>query len=89
MQSYWEDTKLKSNLGRNSRLCLEVLNGAVTPDELATMSADDMADDKLIKEREKAKEEADKHATLAGQSGGPRYRRTHKGDENISMIMKG
>jgi len=73
---------IKFNLKKNKVLLIQILDGTLSTDELATMASDEMADEKLQKEREKAKEEADKHAILAHETG-PRYRKTHKGDELI------
>jgi hypothetical protein len=73
---------IKHNIKANASLLQQILDGSVTPDELAAMSSEDMASEELQKERQRLKEEADKHATLAHEEG-PRYRKTHKGDELI------
>ena len=50
---------------------------------MATMPTSDMASDKLVQERAAIKAEADRHATIDQKEAGPRYRRTHKGDELV------
>jgi len=73
---------IKHNIKANASLLQQILEGSVTSEELAAMSSEDMASEELQKERQKLKEEADKQATLAHEEG-PRYRKTHKGDELI------
>jgi hypothetical protein len=73
---------IKFNLKKNHALVKRILTGSLRPEELAEMSSDDMASEELQKERERIKEEADKQAVLIQESG-PRYRKTHKGEELI------
>lgn len=83
VQSYGAQFRsIKHNIKANETLLQQVLTGAVNSEELAGMSSEDMASEELQKERQRLKEEADKHATLAHEIG-PRYRKTHKGDELI------
>lgn len=74
---------LHANLKQNKTLILELLSGAMTPDSMATMQSSDMASEKMQQERAAMKAEADRHATIDQKDAGPRYRRTHKGDELI------
>lgn len=74
---------LHANLKQNRTLLLELLSGSLTADSMATMQSSDMASDKLLQERAAIKAEADRHATIDQKDSGPRYRRTHKGDELI------
>ena len=74
---------LHANLKQNKTLLLELLSGSRSPDSMATMQTSDMASDKLIQERAAIKAEADRHATIDQKDAGPRYRRTHKGDELV------
>jgi hypothetical protein len=74
---------LHANLKQNRSLLLELLSGERTADSMATMQSSDMASDKLIQERAAIKAEADRHATIDQKEAGPRYRRTHKGDELV------
>jgi hypothetical protein len=74
---------LRANLKQNKTLLLDLLSGSRSPDDMATMSTSDMASDKLVQERAAIKAEADRHATIDQKEAGPRYRRTHKGDELI------
>jgi hypothetical protein len=71
------------NAKKNPSLIKRILTGQLTADELSTMSSDNMASDELQKERAAIKEETDKQATLAHEEG-PRYRKTHKGEELIT-----
>jgi SPOC domain/Transcription factor S-II (TFIIS), central domain len=73
---------IRFNIKKNENLVIRILNGVILPEELAEMSSMDMASEELQKERAAIKEEADKQAVLAHEEG-PRYRKTHKGDELI------
>ncbi|KAF2670297.1 hypothetical protein BT63DRAFT_439362 [Microthyrium microscopicum] len=73
---------IKFNLKKNHSLFKQIIDGSLLPSELADMSSEDMLSDELQQERLRLKEEADKQAILA-QDTGPRYRKTHKGDELI------
>lgn len=73
---------LNANLKKNKLLIERLLNGSLTPDDLATMESKDMASEELQRERVKMKEDLDRQAVMV-QEEGPRVRRTHKGDEII------
>ena len=70
------------NTKKNKSLVDQILNGSLNPEELAIMSTDDMASEELQRERAQLKEEADKQAVLV-QEVGPRYKKTHKGEELV------
>lgn len=70
------------NVKRNSTLLHRFLQGHITPDELSTMSSDEMASEELQRQMAAMKEEADKQAVLVKEEG-PRIRKTHKGEEVI------
>ncbi|KAH7018688.1 transcription factor S-II, central domain-containing protein [Macrophomina phaseolina] len=73
-----------ANLPRNHSLLIQLLNGAVTPDQLATMSAEDMASEEQKQKDAIMKEQAEKQSMLVNVPGGPnRIRKTHKGEEFI------
>lgn len=74
---------LHSNLKRNKALVERLLDGSLTAAELATMSSQDMASEELQKQRAQMKEQLDRQAVAIEQTDGPKYRRTHKGDELI------
>lgn len=73
------------NTKKNKSLVDRLLNDSLSPEELARMSSDDMASEELQREREKIKEEADKQSVLV-QDVGPRYKKTHKGEELVGDI---
>jgi hypothetical protein len=73
---------IRFNIKKNENLVIRILNSVILPEELAEMSSMDMASEELQKERAAVKDEADKQAVLAHEEG-PRYRKTHKGDELI------
>lgn len=70
------------NIKKNNSLLLRVLSGSLTPAALADMKPEQMASEELQKERAAIKEEADKQAVLLHDTG-PRYRKTHKGEELV------
>lgn len=74
---------LNANLKKNRTLITELLAGRLTADELSIMSSSDMASEELQKERAAIKAEADRQITIEQVEQGPRYRRTHKGDEIV------
>ena len=76
---------LFANLKKNALLISRLLDGSLTPDELSTMSSADMASEELQRERQVMKEQLDRQA-VAVQQEGPRFRRTHKGDELIEDV---
>lgn len=73
---------LNANLKKNKLLIERLLKNSLTADELSTMSSSDMASEELQKERAAMKEQLDRQAIVT-EADGPRYRRTHKGDELI------
>ena len=73
---------LSFNMRKNKLLIERLLKGSLKADELSTMSSSDMASEELQKERAVMKEQLDRQA-VAIQEEGPKYRRTHKGDELI------
>ena len=79
---------LFANLKKNQVLLQRLFDGSMTADELSTMSSSDMASEELQKERAAMKEQLDRQA-VAVQQEGPRYRRTHKGDELIEDVNQG
>lgn len=74
---------LHANLKRNKALVERLLDESLTAAELATMSSQDMASDEQQKQRAQMKEQLDRQAVAIEQADGPKYRRTHKGDELI------
>lgn len=72
-----------ANLKNNPLLLDGVLKGSLTADELSTMSSQEMASEKLQKERAQLKEEVEKQSVMVRDEDGPRVRRTHKGDEIV------
>lgn len=74
---------LNANLKKNKTLIEELLARSLTADELSTMSSSDMASEELQKERAAMKAEADRQTIIDHRAEGPRYRRTHKGDEIV------
>lgn len=79
---------LFANLKKNKVLLERLYDGSLTPDELSNMNTADMASEELQKERAVMKEALDRQA-VAVQQEGPRYRRTHKGDELIEDVNDG
>lgn len=74
---------LHANLKQNGALLLELLSGSRSPDSMATMATSEMASDEHTRKMAAMKAEADRHATIDQKESGPRYRRTHKGDELV------
>lgn len=70
------------NTKKNKSLTDRLLDLSLSPEELANMASEEMASEELQREREKIKEEADKQAVLV-QETGPRYKKTHKGEELV------
>lgn len=77
---------LFANLKANPLLTERLLQGSLTADELSTMNSADLASEALQKERAVMKEQLDRQAVAIEQQEGPRYRRTHKGDELIEDV---
>lgn len=75
---------LAPNLKRNMELTTRLLNHTLTPPMLAVMTSDDLQTEKQQQETAAAKERSVRQSIIATEEGsGPRYRRTHKGDELI------
>jgi hypothetical protein len=74
---------LNANLKKNRELIARLLDGSLTYEELSTMSTADMASEELQRQRAVMKEQLDRQAVAVEVAEGPRYRRTHKGDELI------
>lgn len=75
---------LAANLKRNTELIARLLNHTLTPPMLAVMTSDDLQTEKQQQETAAAKERSVRQSIIATEEGnGPRYRRTHKGDELI------
>lgn len=70
------------NVAKNATLLQRLLAGSLSPDELSTMSSDEMASEELQQKMAEMKKEAEKQSILV-QDEGPRIRRTHKGEELI------
>ena len=76
---------LLANLKKNKMLLERLLQGTLTADELSMMKSADMASEELQKKNAAMKEQLDRQAVAVEQQG-PRYRRTHKGDELIEDL---
>ncbi|KAK6441660.1 lysyl-tRNA synthetase [Oleoguttula sp. CCFEE 5521] len=74
---------LNANIKRNKTLLEELVAGSLTADELAVMTSAEAASEELQKEHAEMKAEADRQMTIDQKDIGPRYRRTHKGDEMV------
>lgn len=69
---------------KNDDLFIRCLNEEVSPDQLAVMSSEDMASEKLKQEMAESREKSEKQSTLVQEANGrPHVRRTHKGEEYI------
>lgn len=73
---------LFNNLKHNQELCNGLLTKKLSPEGLALMSTDDMANKELKRETAIMKARSDKQAIMVTDDG-PRVRRTHKGEEFI------
>lgn len=72
------------NLARNDELLKNIVAGMVTPEQLANMSTEDMANKELQKMNEQLRRQSDLAHTLTSDiDSGPRIRRTHKGEEFV------
>lgn len=71
------------NLKQNQELANGLLTRTLTPSALAVMKTDDMASKELKAETAEMKARADKQSIMVTDDGGPRVRRTHKGDEIV------
>ncbi|KAE9966118.1 hypothetical protein BLS_003926 [Venturia inaequalis] len=74
------------NMKKNPELIHRMLVGTMRPEELVTMSSEDMATAEEQRKRSLIKEAADKHAILINNDG-PRIRKTHKGEEVVEQEM--
>lgn len=70
------------NVKKNHALGVRLLNGDLTPDELASMDPKDMASDEQKRKDAAVIKEMEKQHTIIEEQG-PRIRRTHKGDEYV------
>lgn len=70
------------NLKHNQELCNGLLTRSLTPQQLAVMTSDDMANKELKRETAEMKARSDKQSIMVSDDG-PRVRRTHKGEEVI------
>ncbi|QDS72251.1 hypothetical protein FKW77_005895 [Venturia effusa] len=74
------------NMKKNPELIHRMLVGTMQPEELVTMSSDEMATAEEQRKRSAIKEAADKHAILINNDA-PRIRKTHKGEEVVENGM--
>ncbi|KAK7742393.1 Transcription factor bye1 [Cytospora paraplurivora] len=76
---------LSANLKGNPELIVRLLNHTLTPPMLAVMTSDEMASEKQQQETAAARERSMRQSIISTEDGqnGPRYRRTHRGDELI------
>ncbi|PSR78352.1 hypothetical protein BD289DRAFT_456319 [Coniella lustricola] len=76
---------LVANLKSNQELIGRLLNHSLTPPMLAVMTSDDLQTEKQQQETALAKERNVRQSVIATDDTqtGPRYKRTHKGDEVI------
>lgn len=75
---------LGANLKSNLDLIARILNHTLTPNMLAVMTSDELQTEKMQQETAAAKERSVRQSVIAtDDTQGPRYRRTHKGDELI------
>lgn len=72
-----------ANLPRNHSLLIQLLNGSLSAEQLATMSAEDMANEEQKRQDAIMKEQAEKQSILVNEGGPTRIRKTHKGEEFI------
>lgn len=70
------------NLKKNHALAVQLLNGEITPQELAGMDPKDMASEEQKKKDAATMKELEKQHTIVEEQG-PRIRRTHKGEEYV------
>jgi len=70
------------NINENDELLLSLLNGTLSPEELAVMKSNDMAKPELKAKIAAMQEQSDKQNMLINEEG-PRIRRTHKGEEVV------
>lgn len=81
---------LAPNFKTNTELMMRLLNNTLTPSMLAVMTSDDLQTDQQQQETAAAKERNVRQSLIATEEAqGPRYRRTHKGDELIDDSFAG
>lgn len=86
VQEYAKQCKtLSANLKSNQELIVRMLNHSLTPPMLAVMTSDQLASEKQQQETAAARERSMRQSVIATEETqtGPRYRRTHKGEELI------
>jgi hypothetical protein len=71
------------NTKKNAVLVDRLLNGSLTPGELAVMPAEEMASEDKQREFAAMKEASERQIILTEQETGPRLRKTHKGEEIV------
>lgn len=69
---------LNANLKKNKVLVDRLMDGALTANELATMSSSDLASDEQQKERAAMKEKLERQAIVVPEEG-PKFKQDHKG----------
>lgn len=75
---------LVANLKSNTELIGRLISHTLTPPMLAVMTSDDLKTEKQQQETAAAKERSVRQSVISTEEAqGPRYRRTHKGDELI------
>ncbi|KAF1962650.1 hypothetical protein CC80DRAFT_95451 [Byssothecium circinans] len=74
--------RILSNAKSNTILTDRLLSGSLSADELATMSAEEMASEEKQKEYAALREANEKQMVLTEETG-PRLRKTHKGEEVV------
>jgi hypothetical protein len=74
--------KIMFNTKKNAALVDRLLNGSLTPEQLATMTAEEMASEDKQKEYAAIKEASERQMVLTEETG-PRLRKTHKGEELV------
>lgn len=70
------------NTKKNPGLVDQLLSGSLNADDIATMSSEEMASDEKQREYAKIREANEKQMVLTEETG-PRFRKTHKGDELV------
>lgn len=70
------------NVKKNHALAVQLLNGEISPEELAGMDPKDMASEEQKKKDAATMKELEKQHTIVEEQG-PRIRRTHKGEEYV------
>ncbi|KAF2009621.1 SPOC-domain-containing protein [Aaosphaeria arxii CBS 175.79] len=76
------------NIKKNTILLDRLLSGSLKPDELGSMSTEEMASEEKQKEFAVMREAAEKQMVLTEETG-PRLRKTHKGEEIVGEDTPG